>query len=160
MNFAAFDLNLLRVFDALLQERSATRAGERVGLSQPAVSAALSRLRHALGDELFVRQGNEMVPTPRALALAEPLHDALARLEQMLTASPQFDPCAAMRDFRLLGADFFAMLLMPRLSQQVAAAAPGITWRWSGRSSSPSGSRANSCSARLSRSSPPRSTQL
>jgi DNA-binding transcriptional LysR family regulator len=129
MNFAAFDLNLLRVFDALLQERSATRAGERVGLSQPAVSAALSRLRHALRDELFVRQGNEMVPTPRALALAEPLHDALARLEQMLTASPQFDPCAAMRDFRLLGADFFAMLLMPRLSQQVAAAAPGITLR-------------------------------
>ena len=129
MNFAAFDLNLLRVFDAMMQERSATRAGDRVGLSQPAVSAALGRLRYAVGDELFIRQGNEMVPTPRALALAEPLHDALARLEQALSASAVFDPRQAVRDFRLLGADFFAMLLLPQLSQQIAAVAPGIGLR-------------------------------
>jgi DNA-binding transcriptional LysR family regulator len=73
VNFAAFDLNLLRVFDALMRERSATRAGDRIGLSQPTVSAALNRLRHALSDELFIRQLNEMVPTPRAMALA--FHD-------------------------------------------------------------------------------------
>lgn len=129
MNFAAFDLNLLRVFNALMKERSATRAGDRVGLSQPAVSAALGRLRHALGDELFIRQGNEMAPTPRALALAEPLQDALAKLEQALYGGARFDPARAVRDFRLLGADFFAMLLMPSLAQKVSAAAPGISLR-------------------------------
>ena len=71
MNFAGFDLNLMRVFDALMRERSATRAGDMIGLSQPAVSNALNRLRHALKDELFVRRGNDMVPTPRAEAIAE-----------------------------------------------------------------------------------------
>jgi DNA-binding transcriptional LysR family regulator len=129
MNFAAVDLNLLRVFDALMHERSATRAGERVGLSQPAVSAALGRLRHLLGDELFVRQANEMVPTPRALALAEPLRDALARIEQALLAGIRFDPAAEVRNFTLLGADFVSMLMMPDLFEAVAAAAPGIGLR-------------------------------
>jgi len=127
MNFAAVDLNLLRVFDALMRDRSATRAGERVGLSQPAVSAALGRLRHLLGDELFVRQANEMVPTPRALALGDPLRDALSRIEQALSAGARFDPAEAVRDFTLLGADFFSMLMMPGLSETVARAAPGIT---------------------------------
>lgn len=127
MNFAAFDLNLLRVFDAVMRERSATRAGERIGLSQPAVSAALNRLRHLLGDELFVRQANEMVPTPRALALAEPLRDALARIEEALSAGAAFDPAAAVRSFTLLGADFFSMLMMPSLSETVTEQAPGIS---------------------------------
>lgn len=130
MNFAAFDLNLLRVFDALMRERSATRAGERVGLSQPAVSAALNRLRHALNDELFVRQGNEMVPTPRAEALAAPVRAALAGVEQALGSTARFDPAAAQREFRLLGADFFSMLVMPDLAQAVARAAPGISLRF------------------------------
>jgi DNA-binding transcriptional LysR family regulator len=130
VNFAAFDLNLLRVFDALMRERSATRAGERVGLSQPAVSAALNRLRHALNDELFVRQLNEMVPTPRAIALAEPIRAALAGIEQALGSLAGFDPAVAAREFRLLGADFFSMLLMPKLSQAVAGAAPGISLRF------------------------------
>jgi DNA-binding transcriptional LysR family regulator len=84
MNLAAFDLNLLLVFDALLTERHVTRAGQRVGLSQPAVSAALGRLRHAFDDELFVRNGGEMVPTPRAMALAEPVREALIRVEVAL----------------------------------------------------------------------------
>jgi DNA-binding transcriptional LysR family regulator len=127
MNFAAFDLNLLRVFDAVMRERSATRAGERIGLSQPAVSAALNRLRHLLGDELFVRQVNEMVPTPRALALAEPLQEALLRIEQVLCAGAGFDPAAAVRAFTLLGADFFSMLMMPGLTETVSALAPGIS---------------------------------
>lgn len=127
MNFAAVDLNLLRVFDALMRERSATRAGERVGLSQPAVSAALGRLRHLLGDELFVRQANEMVPTPRALALGEPVRDALSRIEQALSTGARFDPAAEVRGFVLLSSDFFSMLLMPGLSETVARLAPGIT---------------------------------
>jgi DNA-binding transcriptional LysR family regulator len=129
MNFASFDLNLLRVFHALLRERSVTRAGDRLALSQPAVSAALSRLRHALGDELFLRQGNAMVPTDRAQALAAPIAEALAALEGALAAATGFDPASAERVFTLAGADFFSNLLMPELFERVAAAAPGITLR-------------------------------
>src|SRR5579862_4163432 len=77
MNWGAFDLNLLIVFDAVMQERSVTRAGHRIGLSQPAMSHALNRLRYMLKDELFVRSPGGMVPTPRAEALAEPLRRAL-----------------------------------------------------------------------------------
>ena len=69
VHFNALDLNLLRILDALLEERSATRAGERLGLSQSAVSHALNRLRHALNDELFVRSSDGLEPTPRALQI-------------------------------------------------------------------------------------------
>jgi DNA-binding transcriptional LysR family regulator len=129
MNFATFDLNLLRVFHALLRERSVTRAGDRLALSQPAVSAALARLRHALGDELFLRQGNAMVPTDRALALAAPIAEALAALDSALSAATGFDPATAERIFTLSGADFFSNLLMPTLFERIAAVAPGITLR-------------------------------
>src|SRR6201998_4038733 len=77
MNWGAFDLNLLVVFDAVMQERSVTRAGSRIGLSQPAVSHALNRLRYMLKDQLFVRTPEGMVPTPRAEQLADPLRRAL-----------------------------------------------------------------------------------
>jgi DNA-binding transcriptional LysR family regulator len=129
MNFATFDLNLLRVFDALMRERSATRAGALIGLSQPAVSNALGRLRHALNDELFVRRGNDMVPTPRAEALAERVRDALAQVEQALYGDARFDPARAERIFTLMGADFFATLLMPDFAERVARVAPGIALR-------------------------------
>ena len=76
MNWGAFDLNLLIVFDAVMQERNVTRAGSRIGLSQPAMSHALNRLRYMLKDELFVRTPEGMVPTPRAEALAQPLRNA------------------------------------------------------------------------------------
>jgi DNA-binding transcriptional LysR family regulator len=129
MNFAAFDLNLLRVFDALMRERSVTRAGALIGLSQPAVSNALGRLRHALNDELFVRRGNDMVPTPRAEALAERVREALAELEQALYGDTRFDPSHADRIFTLMGADFFATLLMPDLAERIAQLAPRIALR-------------------------------
>ncbi len=129
MNFAAFDLNLLRVFDALMRERSVTRAGAVIGLSQPAVSNALSRLRHALNDELFVRRGNDMVPTPRAESLAERVRDALAQVEQALTGDARFDPSGAERIFTLMGADFFAALVMPELAERIATVAPRIALR-------------------------------
>jgi DNA-binding transcriptional LysR family regulator len=129
MNFAAFDLNLLRVFDALMRERSVTRAGALIGLSQPAVSNALNRLRHALNDELFVRRGNDMVPTPRAESLAERVRDALAQVEQALTGDVRFDPSRAARIFTLVGADFFATQMMPELAESIAAVAPGIALR-------------------------------
>jgi DNA-binding transcriptional LysR family regulator len=129
MNFAAFDLNLLRVLDALIRERSVTRAGAAIGLSQPAVSNALNRLRHTLKDELFVRRGNDMVPTPRAEAIAEQVRDALAQMERAVAGDAQFDPKTASRVFTLLGADFFSTQLMPGLSARFAQVAPGCALR-------------------------------
>jgi len=81
MNWVAFDLNLLIVFDAVTQERSVTRAGGKVGLSQPAVSHALSRLRHMLKDELFIRTPDGMVPTPRSEQLAAPVRRAVSDMQ-------------------------------------------------------------------------------
>jgi DNA-binding transcriptional LysR family regulator len=126
VNLAAFDLNLLRVFDAMMLELSTVRAGERVGLSQPAVSSALGRLRSILGDELFVRDGNRMMPTPRALQLKEPVRRALAQIEEALAASAGFAPQTSTRSFMLIGSDYFSTLLMPKLAARVTPIAPSI----------------------------------
>jgi DNA-binding transcriptional LysR family regulator len=126
MNFASLDLNLLRVFDALMRERSVTRAGESIGLSQPAVSSALNRLRHLVGDRLFVREGNAMVPTPRALALSATVRAAMASIDQAFSEQARFDPRSSDRTFRLLGSDYFSSLLMPELSARVTAIAPNV----------------------------------
>jgi len=128
-NLNGLDLNLLRVLDALLRERSATRAGERLGLSQPAVSAALGRLRRALDDPLFVRSGNAMLPTPRAEALAGPLRQAMALLAGAVEDAAGFDPAVLERTCTLLGADFFSMLFMPRFAARLAGIAPGLRLR-------------------------------
>jgi DNA-binding transcriptional LysR family regulator len=127
MNFAALDLNLLRVFDAMMIELNTTRTGERVGLSQPAVSAALGRLRQVTGDELFVREGNRMVATQRAEAMHEPIREALRRMEQALSAIAHFEPGNASQTFRISGSDYFSSLLMPPLAAAVMAEAPGVT---------------------------------
>lgn len=127
MNFASLDLNLLRVFDAMMAELSTVRAGERIGLSQPAVSSALSRLRSILGDELFVRDGNRMMPTPRALELREPVRRALADLEEAFAAAAAFDPSTSSRSFMLIGSDYFSTLLMPPLAARVTKQAPHAT---------------------------------
>lgn len=129
MNINALDLNLIRVFDALMSERSATRAGERIGLSQPAVSAALSRLRHALNDQLFVRRGNDMVPTPRAEELAGMARSALSEIERMIESPGRFRPELLERNFSLLGSDFVSILLMPPLAQRIRNIAPGVSLR-------------------------------
>jgi DNA-binding transcriptional LysR family regulator len=126
MNIASLDLNLLRVFNALMQERSVTRAGERIGLSQPAVSAALNRLRHLVGDQLFVREGNTMVPTPRAIALSGAVRDAMTSIDAVFSEHAAFDPSIAHRNFRILGSDYFSTMLMPELSHRVTAQAPFI----------------------------------
>jgi DNA-binding transcriptional LysR family regulator len=129
MNFGAFDLNLLRVFDALMRERSVTRAGDQIGLSQPAVSQALGRLRALLDDQLFVRRGTEMAPTPRAEELAPVIRQALAQVEQALTGGRRFDPAGLSRTFSLIGADFVSLLMMPPLYARIAAEAPGVRLR-------------------------------
>lgn len=125
-NLSSFDLNLLRVLDALLRERSTVRAGHRVGLSQPAVSAALGRLRHALGDRLLVRQGRGLVPTRFADALELPLRAALRNLEQVLRGPVFFDPAGVTMDFRISGTDFFTTMLVPKLTAQLRQSAPGV----------------------------------
>src|ERR1700739_897339 len=94
MNWGAFDLNLLIVFDAVMQERSVTRAGGRIGLSQPAMSHALNRLRHMLKDELFVRTPQGMVPTPRAEMLAQSVRNVLTEIRLALEPAT-FDPAAS-----------------------------------------------------------------
>src|SRR6202453_4968553 len=100
MNSDAFDLNLLVVFDAVMQERSVTRAGAKIGLSQPAMSHALNRLRHMLKDQLFIRTPEGMVPTPRAEQLAEPLRRALNDMQ--LALEPEtFSPKEAHRRFAI-----------------------------------------------------------
>jgi len=126
MNFQTFDLNLLRVLDAMLHERNTTRVAERINLSQPAVSSALNRLRHALGNPLFVRAGNMMVPTPFAQSLQAPLRQALEQLEATLSGLADFDPALSTRRFRIFGSDYFSEVLMPRLVDLLATQAPGM----------------------------------
>jgi DNA-binding transcriptional LysR family regulator len=123
MNWGAFDLNLLIVFDAVMQERSVTRAGQRIGLSQPAMSHALGRLRHMLKDELFIRAPEGMVPTPRAEALAQPLRSALSEMQLALEPAA-FDPAAADRRFVLAVNNYAAVVLAPPLVTAASAAAP------------------------------------
>ncbi|HEX8797001.1 MAG TPA: LysR family transcriptional regulator, partial [Terriglobales bacterium] len=91
MNIENFDLNLLRVFDAMFAERNVTRAARRVFLSQPAVSHALARLRKEIGDPLFVRAGNEMIATKKALALAPGIRSVLDQMGELL-GDAAFDP--------------------------------------------------------------------
>lgn len=125
MNWGSFDLNLLIVFDAVMQERNVTRAGGRIGLSQPAVSHALSRLRHMLKDDLFIRTPEGMAPTPRAEQLAEPLRRALSDMQ--LALEPEtFIPSAATRCFDVAVNNYAAVVLAPAIVTAVISAAPGI----------------------------------
>jgi DNA-binding transcriptional LysR family regulator len=125
-NFSRLDLNLLRVLDALLREGSTVGAGRQLGLSQPAVSAALGRLRHALGDPLFIRQGQGLVPTSFAAGLEERLRAVLDDLESVLAGPREFDLSQAQLDFRISGTDFFATMLMPKLAAWLQHEARGV----------------------------------
>jgi DNA-binding transcriptional LysR family regulator len=126
MNIAGLNLNLLPVLDALLTERSVSRAGARLGLSQPAVSNALAQLRARLGDPLLVRKGAAMAPTERALALAGPLRAALLALEQGLDPPAAFDPAKADRAFTIMTNDFVAFAMLPRLLAKLQREAPCV----------------------------------
>ncbi len=122
---AALDLNLLVVFDAIMRDRSVTRAGQRLGLSQPAMSHALTRLRHMLKDELFVRSPTGMVPTPRAEELATPIRIALDGLQQSLE-TVQFDPSKATATFHIAVDNYAAIVLVAPIAAQIAKIAPGV----------------------------------
>ena len=121
----AIDLNLLVVFDAVMQERSVTRAGHRLGLSQSAISHALTRLRHALKDELFIRSPKGMIPTPRAEHLALPVQKALDGLLRSLEP-PEFDPAQATRNFKVAVDNYAAIVLVGPLAARIAKLAPQV----------------------------------
>ena len=127
-NFRTLDLNLLRVFDEVMAERSLTRAARNLSLTQPAVSNALRRLREALGDELVRRGGAGVEPTPRALALWPSVREALLSLQASLAPSV-FEPASANSTFVLAMADATAATLIPGLVQTVENEAPGVSLR-------------------------------
>ena len=127
MNARRFDLNLLPVLDALLTERNVTRAGERVFLSQSAMSGALAKLRVLFNDPLLVREGRTFALTPRAEELTRELRGLLPRLEQLATPSPVFDPATAEHSFTIQMSDHSAMVLMPEIVRRVRAAAPHVS---------------------------------
>jgi DNA-binding transcriptional LysR family regulator len=128
MNLRSLDLNLLVVFDAVFAERNITRAGLKIGLSQPAVSNALTRLRGHLKDELFLRGPRGLRPTPRAVEIAGPIHAMLVDLERVLDPAA-FDPATARRSFTVAAVDYFTIAVAPRLARMLAEAAPGVDVR-------------------------------
>ena len=124
MNLASLDLNLLVSLDALLQERSVTRAAARMGLSQPALSASLARLRRHFGDELLTRVGNEYRLTPLAVQLRELARLALTGVERVFDAQPEFDPASSTREFSLLVSDYGVAVLGDTIAELLAEEAP------------------------------------
>src|SRR6266478_6847857 len=108
------DLNLLRVFDVLYDERNVTRAAARLFLTQSAVSHALARLRDVLGDPLFMRIPSGLQPTERAHQLARRLRVALAEIRSVV-ATPMFDPAKTRQRFTISGSHYFCTLIVPRL---------------------------------------------
>lgn len=126
INLAGLDLNLLVVFDALMSECHVTRAGERLGLSQPATSNALARLRHLTGDGLFVRTAAGLRPTPRAHALHRQLRPALQGIQAALLEEATFEPATSDRIFAIGLSDYGEFTLLPVLMQRLQTLAPAV----------------------------------
>src|SRR5665213_3068404 len=127
MNLVQFDLNLLVALDALLRERNVTRAGQRIGLSQPAMSGTLARLRELFRNELLVRVGRNLELTPLAQDLGEPLRQCIERIETMMDERRAFDPARERRIFTIAASDYATYLLMPHLLERLSCEAPDIT---------------------------------
>jgi len=125
MNLRSLDLNLLVVFDAIYDEGSVTRAAVKVGLSQPATSNALTRLRGHLDDELFLRAAEGFRPTPRAVELSGPIRSIIAELEHILDPV-EFNPKTSTRTFRIAAVDYFSVVMAPPLLKIITAEAPGV----------------------------------
>lgn len=129
MRLSGFDLNLLLVLDALAREGSVTGAARRLGLGQPATSAALARLRAAFGDVLFVRTPNGMRPTPRATELLPAVSVILGEARRTLEGGAAFVPREASRRFVLASSDYTTAVLLPRLAAFLSSEAPGVELR-------------------------------
>lgn len=124
---AAMDLNLLVVLRELLRERNVTKAGERVGLSQPAASAALARLRRQFGDDLLIRDSRSYVLSPLAAALVDEVEAACAAAERVFAAGMRFDPSSSSREFTLLMADYSVAIIGEQLAVAFEQEAPHAT---------------------------------
>jgi DNA-binding transcriptional LysR family regulator len=123
--FETLDLNLLRIFDALFVERSGTRAGERLGLSQSAISHSLARLRFFLKDELFIRSAGGMMPTPMAMEIGPAVHQLLSQLRTALIA-PKFEAPESDRVFSIAAGDYASAALLPKMLARLRTDAPNI----------------------------------
>lgn len=125
---AQFDLNLLRPLDALLDERSVTRAARRIGVSQPTMSGMLARLRVRFHDPLLVRVGREMELTPRAAGLAEEARQAILRIERLTEPLSPFAPATLHRHIRIMASEFGLYLVLPQVFAQAGLLAPHVTF--------------------------------
>ncbi|MCL2899682.1 LysR family transcriptional regulator [Brenneria tiliae] len=126
MNINTLDLNLLKALDALLAEPSVSGAAQRLGLSQPATSAALARLRHALGDPLLVRRGNAMVRTARAEELKPRIAELLDEIARTFAPRDAFDPATSTRHLRILANDYATLVVLTPLARRLRERAPGL----------------------------------
>lgn len=126
MRFKKLDLNLLVVLNALLDERSISRAAEKLFLSQPATSNALARLRQFFNDDLLVSSGRQLILTPRGKELVEPVREVLMRIDSTIAAQPLFDPTTETRAFTLLVSDYSTAVLIPPLLETLYREAPGL----------------------------------
>jgi len=126
MDLRDLDLNLLRVFHQLMLERRVNAVALSLGMTQPAVSNALGRLRRRLGDELFLRTSRGMVPTPFAARLAQPVADALGTIQSALSQRASFDPATSVRTFAIAMTDIGEIYFLPPLMEHLARVAPGV----------------------------------
>lgn len=124
-----FDLNLLNTFDALWRERNVTRAAQRMNVTQPAVSNALSRLRETFGDELFIRTPSGVEPTERCAEIAIDVREALRHVERTLASHDSFDPSVSERTFRIGALDYFDHVVLPPLMEKLRKDAPRVDLR-------------------------------
>jgi DNA-binding transcriptional LysR family regulator len=127
MDFHGLDLNLLVAFNALMNERNVTRAATQVGVSQPAMSAALARLRKLFGDPLFLRSADGLLPTLRARDLADPIAQALGQIESTLITKPEFQPSKGLLAIKIGMSDYPAFVILPALLTALAREAPGVS---------------------------------
>ena len=130
MHLREVDANLLVTLDALLVDASVTRAAERLGRSASAISHALAKLREIFADELFVRAGQRLVPTAKALELAPTVHVILAGMESLLRPSKPFDPSNSMRDFAVAASEAGELILLQPLRRRLRTQAPSVRVDW------------------------------
>jgi len=128
MRFDGLDLNLLVALEALIEERHVSAAARRIHLSQPAVTGALKRLREYFNDELLVQRGRRMFLTPKAEALAEPVHRALLQIRGEITRAGSFDPATTARHFVIAASDYAYTILLANVIAKAATIAPAVTF--------------------------------
>ncbi len=128
MRFKGLDLNLLVALDALITHRNLTAAAHNINLSQPAMSAAVARLRDYFSDNLFVMRGREFVPTARAMELAGPVREALSHIQLSIISRDVFQPSKSKRRFRICLSDFMTLVYFKKVMKRVACEAPAVSF--------------------------------